>query len=315
MDLSAFDNITVDNKGRISPNDRIFCEEQQRLFNHTFAQIRENQKALEKQLADNPNPAFEIRYHSPHVSDKYQYFNYHADFTEEKHYRTLEYTPLYALKACEKLYKDLCGHFEEQLVSHFNSTYGCQFEAKDRLYNKLFARFVQTDRYGYTKLEAPQDQLVLPTDDDQVPSYETIVDYIIAELGGKTFQEKQRELDLQAFTEEFSWNGIEASRNVVKIIHCIYYGSWNDCYKVKWENRTKIGIICRTIRTIFSLTIVPHFQDSDIYAGDEVSVYCGGGVLDSFKAFKNGNLQLTFRTAEQAKTFADTVNNLKPKSR
>ena len=315
MDLSAFDNITVDNKGRISPDDRIFCEEQQRLFDHTFAQIRENQKALEKQLADNPNPAFEISYNQPHTSDKYQYFNHPKDFTEEKHYRTLEYTPLYALKACEKLYKDLCSHFEAQLISHFNSTYGCQFEAKDRIYNKLFARFVHTDRYGYTSFEVPQDQFALPTDEDTIPSYETIVDYIIAELGGKTFQEKQRELDLQDFTKEFSWHGIEASKNVVKIIHCIYYDSWNDRYEVKWENRSKIGIICRAVRTVFSLTIVPHFQDNNIYAGDETPVHCGGGVLESFKAFKNGNLQLTFHTAEQAKTFADTVNNLKPQKR
>lgn len=308
MDLSAFDNITVDNKGRISPADRAFCDKQQELFNKTFIQIRENQKELEKQLADNPNPAFEIRYKNPRVSDEYT--SSFRNATDENCYRSHEYSPLYALKACEKLYKDLCEYFERKIIYHFNDTYDCSFKVGGRIYKALFPKFVQTDSYGETVIEIPNEQFALPSDKDPIPSYETIVDYIIAELGGKSFQEKQCELDLQNFMDEFSWSKIEVSKNVVKIIHCIYYDSWRN--RIEWESRKKIGVICKAVRTIFSLSFVPRFSDSDIFAGEDIDVYYGGGVLDSFKAFKNGNLQLTFHTAEQAKLFADTVNNLKP---
>lgn len=307
--LSLFDDITVDNKSRISETDRAYCEGQQELFMRTMTQIRSSQALLEKILSDNPNPAFEIRYHEPHTKEGYLW--YLRDATDEKIYQALEYTPLYALKGCEVCYKRVCNRFENKIISYFNDRYGCQFKEKDLVYNTLFKRYLNTDRYGEATVEAPGNTLILLKDDDVIPTYELLVDDIMDSLGGLSFREKQDDLDLHDFQEMLHYERAELKKDTIKFEHLFFYDCWSGECKVSAGDRVNIDKIIRAARVVDGADFKAccHSYDS-LCAGGEISFWGNGTTLESLKPFKNGNVTVKFTSKEAAERFFEICKPL-----
>lgn len=303
--LSLFDNINVDNKRRISDEDKQYCEEQQRYFERTMNQIRNYQLFFQQCLEKERNPVYKVRYNEPVLNDNFSnpYFT-KKSISDDELYRASEFSPLFPLKGCQKCYEKTITRFETKVVDYFNRKYGCRFEEKGIIMNAVFPQYTKTNPVdGHMNLSCPGDWFALIGKETKFPSYELILDYIMDELGGLSFREKKDDLALDSLRKILSYHNVELKRNTVKVTNFIYFNEWSD-YRIRYDDVETIETIIETERAVNGADKAAKCGNiSELHAGEELAI-CGNGTsLVSMKLFKNGNLLITFATDKAAEKF------------
>lgn len=296
MDLSVFDTIEVKNVNRISGTDSEFCENAQKYFEISFNQILTWYNFFKDHQQKNPDRSHKVCSNSGKV-----YGGHMVNVTKfEGEYKGYEFSALFSIERCIKLLSRLCRSFEYDIQEYFNKTYNIKIETNQVL---LLKHFSKNDRYVYTYLE------------NGIPHYNDIVDIIVNELGGGSFEEKRRATDINDFNSSVHvYSGADLKGDTITFPTYSYFSHWGSYY-INYENKNKIHIMLRAVKMFndypahdiapFLEKIENHEQWNTYYTIETTKTV-------GIKFCKNGNVSLKFANKDYAQLFYKMCR-LKPK--
>jgi len=301
--LDLFDNIEVNNVERISDSDKTFCETLQEDFNKVYAQIAAWRRHILDYEDPCSNPTVKVSRRASVSKD----IPYNPNIRNG--YDVLGFSPLYALKGCtDQLFK-LCERFEDEIISHFNREYDCNFKSHHKLVCSVFGEDVEC-KYSEPQFTYDCMTLPFPKNDVPLPSYDTVIDYIIEDMGGKSFKQTAKDLAYESLKQNL-WGEVTITKNRVKISGFICYDHWNN--KFSYEMSRKLHKLFGTIKQHFDWPFDHTILGHDLYMTSGVVYDVLNSPCTSFRAYRNEALELTFKTTEQAQSFLELCESLKKK--
>jgi len=295
--LDSFDDIVVDNTQRISQQDRQFCDTVQKRFEATLSQIFSWQKKLQ---AEKPGDAYYVNRGKANQRDR-RYNDSIYDYSD------YEFSPLFGLEAIQSLYVKLTERVENDIIGHFNQTYGCNFKSKDAILKAMFGEKVSYEYNRYV-FKAPDGGFCLLEDDYTIPSYELVVDYIIEELGGKSFAERRRDIKYGNLANHVRWNTVTRTRCKVKIPSLAHF-LWNEDKEANYDTTRYIYEVLESMCVLFESDTVPGNLPNRFFVGADYPVNCCG--CDSLRVYKNRSVEFTMESEDKAIAFQKLCDCLK----
>lgn len=314
--LDVFDSITITNVDRISAEDKAYCENLQKLFDKSMDQVL-NWYAFFKKKQD------EDTEHLFRIDDGDIRPDFPSDFTKWKTRKDLifgkyEYSPLTGLVDCVYKAGCLCQELEERTVDYFNGAYGVSLKSENRFPSMFFGEPVERfDNYKYFYRSSPyqggpRSTITALPEEVHVPRYETVIDYIVEQLGGQSFTERKVMERERNIADDWGYKDISLRGKTVTIGWCAPVETWlHDKPELSYNFDSAFGRVMDAIALAEKSALIPGYRGVDRTDDfGKVIPILGSVTAVSFKFFKNRNLTVTFISEEAAKTFHDTVMNI-----
>ena len=269
--LSKFDNIEINNNSRISADDEEFCKEQENIYEKLIESY--NKFSLELQ---------EISVISNEHGQKYG-----------------KQTEIY---------------FHEKPTAYYHSLKPAEL---DKTVIKMKEQYVKSVcSYFSDKHNVTIDDDKISKKYDQNVTYGNIIDEIFLQLGGFTFEEKAvKELkeNIMGLISNKGYKKLSIKNNKVAIIDFFYIDSSDAKYgniRISWNYKENFEKL---------LTAITHFEQgetSNVYREllNGINKYKNDELIKehelndikakSLKLFKNGKIEILFKSAEYARKFA-----------
>ena len=269
--LSKFDNIEINNNSRISADNEVFCKEQENIY---------------KKLVESYNK-FSLELQEISVIS-----NEHG-----KKYGTQ--TEIY---------------FHEKPTAYYHSLKPSEI---DKTINKMKEQYIKSicvyfsDNHNVTI-----DDEKISKKYDQNVTYDNIIDEIFLQLGGFTFEEKaEKELKdaMKELTANRNYKKLTIKNNKVSITDFFYIDSFDAKYgniRINWnyrENFEKLltgithfeqGLTENAYKTL--LHNINNLRNDELIKEHELNDI----KAKSLKLFKNGKIEILFKSAQDARKFA-----------
>lgn len=309
--LSLFDDIEVNNTKRISEADKNFCETIQKDFVQTYQQIAAWRRHLLSFEDPQPNTAVKVTYRAAVYKD--------TPYEPNKRlgYENIGFSPQYALEACTKQLFKLCERFESEITNHFNSTYGTQFKPHHIIVRTVFGDNIDckpgwNGEWSKPEFKRECSSLPFPADKAPVPSFEDVIDCIIEDMKGKTFGQIAKDLAYGWLKDNIKYDNITTTKNRVKISGFLWYDSWDN--KFTYETKGKLYKLLGCIKQHFDWPFEPENVAGGYDQTYGIDYTVRNSPCESFKGYKNGAIELSFKTQEQAQSFGHLCESVKQKA-
>jgi hypothetical protein len=266
--LSKFDNVEVKNTSRISATDEAFCQDQENIYKkaiEVYSNMLEQVKELEAL--------------SKEIGEKYK--------KENNGYS-------YPSSTCMTYAKIDTRNINEQLI-----------EFKNRFISHIVSYF--ENQYNITI----EDEKIISKYDENI-NYSNIIDEIIEQLDGYSFTEKAvEEIKEKCSDTVYRYEKITVKKNKMSISDFIYWDAWGNEKRLSGGTKT-ISLFkalshfeAQAINLIYSFERITTElrkgeREYDIFDKYDLS---GFNKIKSFKAFKNGKIEIEFKSNELAEQF------------
>lgn len=280
--LSSIYQIEIRNEEKISDADRIFCENQQKSLYRSLDEIDRwygifTEEAVKykdsHRLSYEPNG--KIKFHEPYNS---KYDSVDVDFTK------YEFKPFEVInKLAEENHKAITA-FARSIVAYFNRNYEVSVPYPDIDEATLQPGFR--------------------------PIYQSYVDLVIEQLGGKSFRDTAEEELINRFlgtVKPNRWSKVKPELKKDKIVFpdVISFDTfWTDRNKMHYNYRNNLENLCAGIAfgadnsLQGSSSMIIWFNDNDVDVSKPYTLSTTGA--DEMKFFKNGRIDVKFKDAKTA---------------
>lgn len=290
--LTKFSAVEVKNDSRITDDDRIFCEKHQKAYELALTEFKELAYIWDDIVAGQRN-AFEG---IPQVSD-YTYLDA-ADGVKIDDSRIQG-----NIEAVQK-------GFIRELVSYFTAKYKVTIDS-DEVVSALLPKAPTHWSYSESERAAYRKQMY-----DAALRYETVVDQIIARLGGRSFTE-QAVFELKSKCYQAAWNTYKGKRQFERkkdvLVFTGYFCSFSSWCE-KWEPDDKLEDLLRGI-AFFETGVIGRYPVEILellrYKRSETDVieFTGCTKIRRLKMYKNNRADLKFASAADAEEFVKDFLN------
>lgn len=285
--LSLFDEIETKPVNLISETDRVIVENYWNLFMEKFNGLRAMWAEFVERDKSNTNDKFKINSLSCYVSSPFY------SHVWEENLERFNYTFKYDIVNCEKLIQKLLRTIESKVCDYFSKTYGCNIESDHCLSGSLF----KEERYN-----------------GEMPSLDLILEHIISQNDGMSFEDKGDHDTKLNIGNHLKHKNIKLTSKTVTIeyaFHTRYYS-----FEPHWEDVEKIldAVVYCFFQSHGLFHILSNADESllrRMEAGSALSISSEASKMEQIKLFKNQNMSIKFRKAEEAQLFYNFATEIK----
>lgn len=285
--LQVFDKIEVNNLDKISEDDRIFCENQQKSLYETLDQLKKwydlflpevlkYKDSFRIKIKTNG----EVEFHEPHDPNHYQ--------TIPVNYKRFQFYPFETINKIVEKRRNAITKFGNAILHHFSETYGICEPDCDIDYDSLSI--------------------------DYEPNYITYVDLVLLNLGGLGFREVAENELIESFHKTIHrYNKHDLPDIKGKTI--TFYdlltleSNYRNGLRLSYESKRHLHNFCKGLaffgqgRLNGDWGIIWTFNEDNVDISDQYPL----AIDDDLKFFKNGRVDIRFKDAATAQHFYKTM--------
>jgi hypothetical protein len=280
--LKIFDSIQVRNEEKISGQDILFCEKQQKMLGQSLSQL-DHWYAVFQESVENYADTWKINFQPNGTVKTTKVYNGLKE--EFQDYNQYAFTPFDAINEIVEKRRMSIEKFAHNIIQYFNDNY------------KLFVPIPVFDKESLSITFQPE--------------YMTYVDMVIAHLGGRGFRETAEEELINLFHQtvhRYERHDLPELKTKTIIFHGLlrfdnFYLQYNQ-YKIGWDQEAYISRLCS------GLAFHAHDRlngDSGVIHGyDRNNVDITGwynlstSPAEQLKFYKNGRVDVKFKDAASA---------------
>lgn len=285
--LKAFDKIEVNNLDKISEDDRIFCENQQKSLYETLDHLKKWYDLFLPEVLKYKDTFRikiktngEVEFHEPHDPNEYN--------TIPVNYKKFQFFPFQTINIIVKNRQDAIKKFGNSIFHYFSQTYNIHKPDCD---------------IGYKSLSI-----------DYKPNYVTYVDTVLLNLGGLGFTEAAENELIESFhntIHRYHRHDLPEIKGKTIIFYDLLTLETNNrnglC--LRYESKRHLHNFCKGLaffgqgRFNGDWSIIFKFNEYNLDFSDHYSLAIGADL----KFFKNGRVDIRFKDAATAQHFYKTM--------